>query len=54
MSAIHAKLAQLNDRELANVLDQVVHNGFYNFMVDDKNPDWDLKQLMETEFNNAY
>jgi hypothetical protein len=65
IQAILIKLHTLDDEQLGNILEEVIHNGFYNFSVVDqsvideqKEEEWpspyldDLNNL--PEYNNAY
>lgn len=59
-SVIVKKLYDLNDDQLSNILEEVIHNGFYNFRIKeedeiDKINDFyfdDLENL--PEYNNAW
>ena len=33
LEAIYKKLEEANDSQLANILEEAIHNGFYNFRV---------------------
>ena len=33
MEVINRKLSNVDDNQLANILEEVIHNGFYNFII---------------------
>lgn len=55
IAVIHAKLAQCDNRQLADILETVIHDGFSNFwIVKEGEEGLSVSQLMNIEPNDAY
>lgn len=48
LDAIKMKLEQTTDDQLENILEEIIHNGFYNFVIV---PEQDLEKLKNSEFS---